>query len=422
MPLPSLTGPLSANQGLSATLKMYTKILIGPEAFAINDVSGNVFCGTSDGLVWSLDVELKQEPKIVLFIGGLVLMRRGGISSNVEAFQAMSLTGAAAELLHKCQMMAREDKLRHNKFQEAQCGRPLGLQWVNGTLIVLDAYHGLFSLKEQADGSFSTSHVYDSKDSHQKLPMGPAGVRAAPMFLNDLVVVGNWEAVFMTDSSYKNSRQQNREEILDAAPRGRLLRLRLDVEGRGQVETVICGLHFPNGVVQHAHSRKLLVVESMRFRVLEANLDHLLAVSEEEMGECGETSELPRGSQIWVDNLPGFADNLTFDKILDSYWLGIGSKVSEPFSLLHMLLKMPKPWLRCLIGILIPMRYLEHFIPKYGMVLRLSPSGNIIQSLHDTTGTICLISEAMHHPINGLLYLGSSQNPYLGIANIMEGQ
>ena len=51
--------------------------------------------------------------------------------------------------------------------------------------------------------------------------------------------------------SYKHVRTQNREELLDAAPRGRLLRY--DVKSK-TMTVLLCGLHFANGV-QVTHIR-----------------------------------------------------------------------------------------------------------------------------------------------------------------------
>ncbi|CAN0027600.1 unnamed protein product, partial [Ectocarpus sp. 13 AM-2016] len=51
--------------------------------------------------------------------------------------------------------------------------------------------------------------------------------------------------VFLSDSSWKYPRAHNRRDIVDGAPNGRLLRFD---PGSGDLHTVMCGLHFPNGV------------------------------------------------------------------------------------------------------------------------------------------------------------------------------
>ena len=57
--------------------------------------------------------------------------------------------------------------------------------------------------------------------------------------------VGGGGRVVFTDSSYKLTRSENRQELLDAAPRGRLL---VFDQRRGRLSVVLCGMHFPNGV------------------------------------------------------------------------------------------------------------------------------------------------------------------------------
>jgi hypothetical protein len=42
-------------------------------------------------------------------------------------------------------------------------------------------------------------------------------------------------------------------------------------------------------------------------------------------------------SEIFVDNLPGFPDNIRYDKINKVYWIGFSGKRSQPFSLIDAL-------------------------------------------------------------------------------------
>jgi hypothetical protein len=58
-------------------------------------------------------------------------------------------------------------------------------------------------------------------------------------------------------------------------------------------------------------------------------------------------------------------------------------------------------------------------IPKYGLLVELDKDGNIIQSLHDPTGTISSVSEADEK--DGVLYLGSHNLPFLSRVFLHRG-
>ena len=61
------------------------------------------------------------------------------------------------------------------------------------------------------------------------------------------------------------------------------------------------------------------------------------------------------------------------------------------------------------------MRWVEHLVPKYGLVAVLSDSGAVVDSLHDPTGRISMISHAARNPWTGDIWLGSHSNHYLGV-------
>ncbi len=174
--------------------------------------------------------------------------------------------------------------------------------------------------------------IYDSQNLGTRQAAGIGGVPTPPCFLNDISISPSGKTAFITDSSWKNSRQESRAEIIDAAPRGRLLRVHLNDDGHPSVaETVMCGLHFPNGIEIDTKGENLLLVESMRQRILIIPLREL---EEHNQEECIQPSNLslPRGAQLWSDYpLPGFADNIVRDEFRGGYWVGLGLLISEPF-------------------------------------------------------------------------------------------
>lgn len=87
-----------------------------------------------------------------------------------------------------------------------------------------------------------------------------------PKFFNDLDIIdrtsqeGEGRFVYFSDTSYKHTRSENRQEILDGAPRGRLFSYNINTK---ELIVLLCGLHFPNGV-QILNDREILLAESTR--------------------------------------------------------------------------------------------------------------------------------------------------------------
>jgi hypothetical protein len=62
------------------------------------------------------------------------------------------------------------------------------------------------------------------------------------------------------------------------------------------------------------------------------------------------------------------------------------------------------------------MKWVEHLLIPYGLVLQVDESGRPLQTLHDVSGgNISWLSHADRHPITGELWLGSHSNAYVGI-------
>lgn len=232
-----------------------------------------------------------------------------------------------------------------------------------------------------------------------------------PKFYNDLDVTSDGMVIF-TDSSYTYHRSQNRVEVMDGAPRGRLLRYNLN---SGVQEVLLCGLHFPNGVqLKFLSKNEVLVNELARFRILKVNTDY--DHSNLSVRDCGEYGSLYQslnhkdydnyGVEVFTDSAPGIIDNIRADSLSSKYSIiGCTSKSFKPFSFLWTSYQLFT--LRQFIGKFIPMEYVEKLVPKYGFVFVINnKNGDIVRTLHDTTGGISLLSEVQRHPITGDLWLG----------------
>jgi len=216
-------------------------------------------------------------------------------------------------------------------------------------LFVLDAYSGLFQLNflnEDLSRPVSIENIFNSK-TIINLPdsSSPADSKSTleMKFFNDLDVSSDG-TVFFTDSSYMYYRSQNRQEVLDGAPRGRLFQY--DLSHR-HLKVLMCGLHFPNGVQIQAGHSSVLVVESTRFRILRVNTN-ILEKSNDLVQSCDETGSLygvltsqrsnPSVNKsivavsVFLDQGPGFMDNIRIvkpmrrtDKVPSpNYFVGIG--------------------------------------------------------------------------------------------------
>lgn len=301
-------------------------------------------------------------------------------------------------------------------------------------MYVLDAYWGLFRIdfdyrnsiehvigphhhisRQASDVQLSVPHLYD-----------------APKFYNDLDVLSTGDIVF-TDSSYKFTRSENRQEVLDGAGRGRLFYYNAT---DSSLSVLLCGLHFPNGVqlLQSSKDRsEVIFAELTRFRIIHVNIHSVRKHASYLLQNCDENGAYEQalsagsmGVRIFTDSVPGIADNIREDAYLinkpdkkddKSYYLiGMGGKSSHPFSLLWVALQFS--WVRVLVGKLFPMRVIEHLIPRYGLVLVVDEQGSIVNSLHDPTGEhVALVSVAFRHPATGDLWLGSHSEKYIAVVS-----
>lgn len=513
--LPRLEGALAVNNRLTNADIVDPDLFHGPECIEFDDKGQFAYVSIGDGTVAKFNSSTGAIIGSIFFTGGYLLSPKKQRTNGLKIKSAV-----VSELFDMCNEQSMSKELQWNTDMERACGRPLGLRYlrINGVehLYILDAYHGLFLLDlsmnkarhlvKPGDTIIQPSaSVFASNDPAASLP---------PQFFNDLDL-GPDSTVIFTDSSYKFTRSENRQEVLDGAPRGRLFSFtpaRISNNHTADLRVLLCGLHFPNGVQfmkkynstsnKFESTEELLVAELARFRVLKVNVSavamtgkytpvvknhfgvsddhnvHTTFVSGTSCGESGsvldyslkatlpggiqygdkrthrnrhphaEANYAQLGVQIFTDSLPGLADNIradcpslttTFTHIQQEeielyegdgdggeggnekeardnsckYLVGFGSKSAHPFSLLWMGYQLTT--LRTIIGKLVPMKWVEHLVPKYGLVAVLSDSGEIVDSLHDPTGRISLISHAARNPWTGDIWLGSHSNHYMGV-------
>lgn len=411
-PLRSLDGVLKPNTILQSTTELHSGIYRAAESIAFNK-KGEVFGGLADGRVVTFGPggEFLRE---VLFVGAFIN------------------TSVPAETLRTfCKTELEAKRLYWNPGNERLCGRPLGLRVHDEVLYIADAYHGIFRM-ELTTGK--VEHLISSS-TPIVVPSYADPLASKPiMFFNDLDVHADGTIIF-SDSSYVHTRSENRKELLDAAPRGRLF----EYKKKGndyQLRPLLCGLHFPNGV-QYLSPSHLLVAESARFRILRVNLKSSYfsdndssesSVGVHHLASCEERGSLfkalaasdataPTPVSVFLDSVPGFADNIRPNyfapKEKPSFYVGLGAKSVKPFSLLWF--GYQSIVLRDIIGKFVPMEVVEHLVPRYGLVIEVNSRGEIVSSLHDPTGRIAFVSEAHRNPVTGDMWLGSHSNAFIGM-------
>lgn len=200
-------------------------------------------------------------------------------------------------------------------------GRPLGMAFAgNGRLYAADAQLGLLEVAPGGDWRVVANQV-------DGIPIG----------LADDVDVADDGRVYFSDASTRfpaaagGTLDSSLLEIFEHRGSGRLLR---HDPATGLTTTLLDGLVFPNGVAMAHDQRSVLVTETGSYRVLRLWLDG------EQRGDV----------ETLIDALPGFPDNITRGRD-GRYWIALVSPrdaaldalAGWPF-LRAMLLRLPAAW------------------------------------------------------------------------------
>lgn len=229
-------------------------------------------------------------------------------------------------------------------------GRPLGLDMdQQGNLIAADAFRGLLKISPEKHITLLTNAVGDSQIKYANdLDISSAGI------------------IYFSDSSTKFGALENggtyEASLLDLIEHGGHGRLLSFNPENNETRVLIEGLNFANGVALDPKENFILINETGSYRTLKFWLK----------GEnAGET-------EVLVDNLPGFPDNLSTGKS-GRFWLGLPSprnKILDTFSENTVMRKV--------------IQRLPAFMrPKavaYGHVVAIDENGNILSSLQDPAG------------------------------------
>ena len=247
-------------------------------------------------------------------------------------------------------------------------GRPLGVSFdAAGRLFIADAVQGLMML--EPDGG--EIRVLSNAANGQALG-----------FVDDLDLDAQGN-VYFSDASAKFGVHQVMESFFEHRGEGALLRYD---PRTGKTAELAAGLHFPNGVALGPDDEYLLLTETAKYRVLKYWLKGDKAGSIE----------------TFIDNLPGFPDNITFNG-RDTYWLALyGPRTADLDQLL------PQPFLRKIIY-----RLPDAVQPapaKHGIVIGLNLDGEVVANLQaQGPDSFAPVTSVRQH--GEWLYLGSLSAP-----------
>jgi sugar lactone lactonase YvrE len=249
-------------------------------------------------------------------------------------------------------------------------GRPLGLRFdAAGNLVACDLGKGLVSI--------------DRAGRVTVLSTEADGVPFA--FINNVDIASDG-AVYFSDATSKFRGQDYRFDLLEARPHGRLLRY--DPATR-ETHVVLDNLYFANGVALSQNEDFLVVSETYRYRLTRYWLK----------GPKAGTSD------VFVDNLPGFADNVDGNRH-GSFWVAMFTVRNKVADALH-----PRPWAKSMLAKLPPALWPRP--ERYGLVLEVGEDGRILRSFHDPGGRrIHQVTTARES--SGQLYLGNLEQAWIG--------
>lgn len=255
-------------------------------------------------------------------------------------------------------------------------GRPLGLAvGTDGYLFIADARKGLIGMS--ADGQVDVL-----ADQAEGITFG---------FTDDLALDASGY-VYFSDASWKFGYGEHTLDALEHGGRGRLLRYQPEL---GEAVTLLAGLQFANGVALGPDQNYVLVNETSAYRITRFWL----------RGERAGTSE------VFIDNLPGFPDNLSFNGH-DRFWVALYGPRNALLDALA-----PHPFWRKVVA-----RLPGWLMPAPGhhaFVLGLDLQGKVVEQYQfEASEAYAPITSVREH--DGHLYLGSLDQSAIGRVALAE--
>ena len=252
-------------------------------------------------------------------------------------------------------------------------GRPLGLEVLpGGGVVVCDSHRGLLQL-DPASGDVRT--LVEQVDG-------------APLRFCSNAVAADDGTVYFTDSTTRFGFEDWRAAILEARATGRLLRRTPD----GDVDVLLDGLQFANGVVLAPDGRSVVVAETGGYRLTRFWLSGPAA-----------------GTTATVAVLPGFPDNLAVSSG-GNIWVAMVNGRDRALDWLHR----SHPVLRKAVWAL-PQRLQPDPTPTI-WVMEIGFDGRVVRDLQASGEAYQMVTGVAEH--DGALYLASIAESGLAVLDL----
>jgi sugar lactone lactonase YvrE len=251
-------------------------------------------------------------------------------------------------------------------------GRPLGLQWgPRGDLIVADGVRGLLTVNLEGEVTVLVPRA-----------------ETVPLEMADDLDVSSSGLIYFSDATGSEVGMDYYQDLMIHRPLGRLLRFDYYTD---DLEVLLTGLYFANGVALSPDEDFVLVSETSEYRITR------LWLKGPRVGD----------RDVFADNLPGFPDGISGDGD-GNYWVAM---VSPRMWFVDNIV-LPNLWLR---------KLLMHFPTwtrlsgaSYGFIIQLNSEGEIVESLHDPSGkSLSGITNVIER--DGKLYIGTLEGDAVGV-------
>lgn len=250
-------------------------------------------------------------------------------------------------------------------------GRPLGIEMMtNGSLIVCDAEHGLLEVKPNGA-------IQVLADHH----------KGVDFKLTSAAAIGQDGSIFFSVASHRWGLGNAARDLLERSATGRLYRR----APNGELSILVDGLVFANGVALSRDEDFVLVSETGNYRIHR----HWL------------TGAKTGTTDIFVENLPGFPDNLS--RSHDIFWtafLRLRDRMLDRI--------VPHPWARKVVSI-VPER-LQPGPGRHAMIVGFDHTGVPVYNLQDPSGRVGSTTGVCADGYR--LYIGSFTEPHVTVATL----
>lgn len=327
-------------------------------------------------VAWQAPLDIGYQGKFASNLSLAKIQRLDIAGTHGPEAIAVDSEGAIYASTHEGWIIRIDPKTQESERWVNTGGRPLGLAFANdGDLIVADAFLGLLSIAPHGQVTVLTNTI-----------MGQA-----IQYADDVDVAPDGR-IWFSDASSKFGALQSggtyEASLLDLMEHGGHGRLLVHDPTTNTTTVALDGLQFANGVAVSAGGDYVLVNETGSYRVVRLWLEG------ERMGQ----------SEIVIDNLPGFPDNIV--RAPDgNFWIGLVAPRSKSLDQLA-----DKPYVRKIVQRL--PSFLRPSAAHYGHVFKMDGQGNVLVSLQDPLGGFHTNTGAVEH--DGWLYVSSLHEDSLG--------